>query len=324
MSRNDSEPTLQDDAARAGWLYYVGGMTQDQIAAELGVSRQRAQRLVSRAMADGLIQVRLNHRIGTCMDLEAALRGRFGLTVCRVAPGLGPGGDPSRAIAAAAAAELERFLRVPDPLVIAFGTGRALRAMTEQFTPSGPCPHRIVSLLGNIAPDGSATLYDVISRIAEKLNATYYPMPVPVISDTAEERQFFMHLRPVRAVYDLARRADVTFVGIGQMGADAPLALDGFVSAAELAGLQAQGAAGEIASWVYDARGRYIDSPRNALVGGVRVEPGMTKPVIGVAAGPRKVAAIHAALVGRIVNGLVTDEPTAAALLSHPRAPKLP
>ena len=73
-SKPDPEPTVQDEAARAGWLYYVGGMTQDQIAAEMGVSRQRAQRLVSRAMADGLIQVRLNHRIGACMDMERALR----------------------------------------------------------------------------------------------------------------------------------------------------------------------------------------------------------------------------------------------------------
>lgn len=317
MSRIDSEPTQQDDAARAGWLYYVAGKTQDQIAVELGVSRQRAQRLVSRAIADGLIHVRLNHRIGACMDLEQALVAKYGLQRCRVAPGLGPGADPSRAIAAAAASELERFLRMPDPLVIAFGTGRALRAMVEQFNPTGPCPHRIVSLLGNIAPDGSATLYDVISRVAERLNAPYFPMPVPVISDTAQEREFFMHLRPVRTVFDLASKADVTFVGVGQMGKDAPLALDGFVTTEVLAELQKQGAAGEVASWVYDKEGRYIDSPRNALVGGVRVEPGQTSPVIGVAAGPSKIDAIHAAMKGKILNGLVTDEPTAQALLSR-------
>lgn len=317
MSRIDSEPTQQDEAARAGWLYYVAGKTQDQIALDLGISRQRAQRLVSRAIADGLIHVRLNHRIGACMDMEKALADRFGLSLCRVAPGLGAGADPARAIAAAAAAELERFLRMTEPLVIAFGTGRALRAMVEQFNPSGPCPHRIVSLLGNIAPDGSATLYDVISRIAERLNAPYFPMPVPVISDTAEEREFFMHLRPVRTVYELALKADVTFVGVGQMGEDAPLALDGFVTPEVMTELLRQGAAGEVASWVYDHDGRYIDNPRNALVGGVRVEPGQSKPVIGVAAGQRKLTAIHAALKGRIINGLVTDEHTAEALLKR-------
>jgi DNA-binding transcriptional regulator LsrR (DeoR family) len=312
----DIDPSPQDEAARAGWLSYVGGMTQDQIATELGISRQRAQRLVSRAMAEGLIHVRLNHHIGTCLDLEARLTDRFGLTRCRVAPGLGAGADPARAIAPTAAAELERYLRMPESKVIAFGTGRALRAMAEQFAPTDARQHRIVSLLGNIAPDGSATLYDVISRIAEKLNAPYYPMPVPVISDTPEERAFFMHLRPVKAVYDLAQHADVTFVGVGQMGPDAPLALDGFVTPEALADLQAQGAAGEIASWVYDDQGRYIDSPRNALVGGIRVEPGQSQPVIAVAAGPRKVRAIRASLVGRIVNGLVTDEATAHQLLS--------
>ncbi len=317
MSRTDPDPSLQDEAARAGWLYYVGGMTQDQIAAQLGVSRQRAQRLVSRAMAEGLIQVRLNHRIGACLDLEAALMDRFHLTRCRVAPSLGPGVDPARAIAPAAAGELERVLRTARPLVIAFGTGRALRAMAEQFSFAEPVQHRIVSLLGNIAPDGSATLYDVISRVAEKLNATYYPMPVPVISDTPEEREFFMHLRPVRNVFNLARQADVTFVGVGQMGPDAPLALDRFVTPETLRELQALGAVGEIGSWIFDAQGRYIDTPRNALVGGVRVEPGQAQPVIGVAAGQNKVDAIHAALTGRIINGLVTDESTATALLQH-------
>ena len=42
-----ADTTRLDDAARAGWLYYVAGNTQDQIAAKLGISRQTAQRLVS-------------------------------------------------------------------------------------------------------------------------------------------------------------------------------------------------------------------------------------------------------------------------------------
>ena len=315
MNSFDTDSTPLDDAARAGWLYYVGGLTQDQIASTMGVSRQRAQRLVAKAMAEGLVHVRLNHRIGACLDLEARLTERFHLTRCRVAPDFGPGGDAARAIAQSAAAELERVLREPEPQVIAFGTGRALRAMAEEFTPPEARHHRIVSLLGNIGPDGSATLYDVIRRVAEKLMATYFPMPVPVISDTPEERAFFFHLRPVQTVVALAQQADVTFVGVGQMNDDAPLLKDGFVTREELTELQALGAVGEIASWVFDAQGRYIDVARNALIGSIRVEPGRDRPVIGVAAGLAKVTAIRAALVGRLLNGLVTDETTATALL---------
>ena len=316
MSRIDNEPSLHDEAARAGWLYYVGGMTQDQIATELGVSRQRAQRLVSRAMAEGLIQVRLSHRIGTCLNLEVALTDRFGLTRCRVVPTLGPGGDAARATSPAAAAELERVLRMPEPKVIALGTGRSMRGMVDALEPMEAEQHRLVSLIGNIAPDGSASFFDVVMRIADKVRAPHYPMPVPVISTTAEENAAFHALAPVRRVVDLAKAADVIFVGVGQMSSDAPLLADGFVTRAELDEMQAAGAVGEVAGWVYDSAGKYLDVGTNRRTGGVRVEPGLDRLAIGVAAGPSKVRAIAAALQSRIINGLVTDEATATAILA--------
>lgn len=315
MNSFDIEATTLDEAARAGWLYYVGGLTQDQIAVALGVSRQRAQRLVAKSMAEGLVHVRLDHPIARCLALEAELSRRYGLTHARVAPGLGPDVDPSRATAGPAAALLERFLGDPAPRVLAFGTGRALSSMVAALTPQVTERHRIVSLIGNIAPDGSASFYDVIQRLADKLHAPHFPMSVPLVSDTPKERALFHALGPVQAVVRLAQAADVTFVGVGQMGDDAPLFKDGFLTRAQLSEMQARGAAGEIVGGVFDSAGRYIETPLTGCIGGVQIEPGRSGPVIGVAAGLTKVAAIRAALVGRLLNGLVTDEPTAEALL---------
>lgn len=317
MTRIDTpEPSLHDEAARAGWMYYVGGLTQDQIAAELGVSRQRAQRLVSRAMAEGLIQVRLAHRIGACLDLEARLIDRFGLTRARVVPFPGPGVDLVRATSPAAAAELERVLRMAEAKVIALGTGRSMRGMVDAVEEVDAPQHRLVSLIGNIAPDGSASFFDVVMRLADKVRAPHYPMPVPVISTTEAENDAFHRLAPVQRVVDLARKADVIFAGVGQMSDDAPLLKDGFVTRAELAEMQAAGAVGEVCGWVYDSAGNYLDLGTNKRTGGVRVEPGLARPAIGIAAGPSKVVPIAAALKSRILNGLITDETTAAALLS--------
>ena len=117
------EVTLLDEAARAGWLYYVAGMTQDQIATELGVSRQRAQRLVSKAMAEGLVRVRLGHRIGRCLELETDLIRRFGLQQARVAPDLGAGSDPSRASTVARGWAASRISRVSSSAPSVVGTG---------------------------------------------------------------------------------------------------------------------------------------------------------------------------------------------------------
>jgi DNA-binding transcriptional regulator LsrR (DeoR family) len=317
MSRAEPETSSLDEAARAGWLSYVGGLTQDQIAAELGISRQRAQRLVSRAMAEGLIHVRLHHRIASCLDLEAALTDRFGLKRARVMPSLGPQADPVRAIAPAAAAEMERFLGMPGPLIIGLGTGRTLRAMVDAMDRMEALQHRLVSLNGNIAPDGSASFFDVVMRIADKVNAPHYPMPVPVVSPTEAENAAFHALPPVRRVVALARNADVVIVGVGQMSDDAPMLKDGFVTRAELEEMQVGGAMGEVAGWVYDAQGSYLDFGINRRTGGVRVEPGLDRPSIGIAAGASKVSAILGALKSKIINGLVTDENTATALLAR-------
>ncbi|WP_102223748.1 sugar-binding transcriptional regulator [Acidimangrovimonas sediminis] len=311
----DPEDRATDAAARAGWLYYVGGLTQDQIAAELGVSRQRAQRLVSKAMSEGLIHVRLEHRIARCLALEAALKAQFGLQTVRVAPSLGPGVDPVRGLAPVAASVMERFLRQPDPLIIALGTGRALRAMVEELPKMSCEQHKLISLIGNIAPDGSASNYDVIMRTADTVRAPHYPMPLPVIIDDPEIRRMFYQLPQLKIVARLAAQADVTFVGVGHMTDSAPLYVDGFISARDLAEQRALGAVGEIATWCFDDRGRYIEEGLAQRVGGLKAQCKAGGQVIGIAAGQDKVVPLAAALAGKLLDGLLTSEETAEALL---------
>src|SRR3712207_7609151 len=62
LSLHDALPIL-DQAARAAWLYYIAGNTQDEIAHKLNVSRQAVQRLVSLAVSEKLIKFRLDHPI---------------------------------------------------------------------------------------------------------------------------------------------------------------------------------------------------------------------------------------------------------------------
>ncbi len=73
VGRFTPDTTRLDDAARAGWLYYVAGNTQDEIARKLGVSRQSAQRLVAMAVSERLVKGRLDPPIGRCMDLAGVL-----------------------------------------------------------------------------------------------------------------------------------------------------------------------------------------------------------------------------------------------------------
>ncbi len=312
----DNESTRLDDAARAGWLYYVAGNTQDEIARKLGVSRQSAQRMVSLAVSRKLIKVRLDHPIAQCMELSHRLKNRFDLQQCEVVPSDPESSSSTLGIAQAGAGEMERHLKSIHPRIIALGTGRALRACVEQLTPMDCPQHRIVSLVGNMASDGSASAYDVIIRMADAVNAPHYPMPLPVIATTTEERSILQNQKPVRSILELARQADATFVGIGQMGDDVPLLDDGFITREELRAYKKAGAAGEIVGWVYDRNGVIIDGLTNDRVASAPIRPDPQTPVFGIAAGANKVDAILSALRGRLINSLITNELTAKRLLS--------
>lgn len=311
-------PTRLDDAARAGWLYYVAGNTQDEIASKMGVSRQTAQRLVAMAVAERLVKVRLDHPIGRCMDLAAALRDRWGLGEAEVVPSDPDAPDLLAGVAGAAAALLERTLRAADPRVVALGTGRALKA-TVEATARMDCPqHRIVSLLGNMMADGQATPYNAVIRLADRVGARQYPSPLPVLARDAAEVRALHAQEAVRHILALCREADLTLVGIGQIGPLAPITVDGFMSPEEAEALRRAGAAGEITSWVYDRGGRVMACAHNDRVGSAPLAgplPAGARPVVAVAAGEAKLGALRAALDGRLVNGVVTTEAMAERLL---------
>ncbi len=123
----------------------------------LKVSRASAQRLVSLCLAERLITFRLEHPIAACMELAARLKEVFDLASCEVVP-TDPAAPLSTAgIAERAASMLEATLRSETPTIVALGTGRMVRAAVERVSPID-CPHHeIVSLVGNISTDGSAS-----------------------------------------------------------------------------------------------------------------------------------------------------------------------
>jgi DNA-binding transcriptional regulator LsrR (DeoR family) len=303
-----------DDAARAGWLYYVAGRTQDEIARHMGISRQAAQRLVSLAVSERLIRVSVDHPIARCLDLARGLEGRFGLRQAEVVP-TDPGAeDGTIGLAEAGAAEIVRWLKRTDPVVLAVGTGRTLKAVVDHL-PTLSCPqHRVVSLTGSVGPDGSAAYYNVIFSMAERVEARHFPMPLPVFVSSEAERNMMQSQPLIRKTLDLAATADVAFVGVGEIDDTAPLFLDGFLSRRELSDLRAAGAVGEICGWLYDAEGRVLDIGRTASA---PLPPRDHAVVIALAKGRKKLPALRAAVRGGLVNGLITDETTAEALLAE-------
>lgn len=104
-------------------------------------------------------------------------------------------------------------------------------------------------------------------------------------------------------------QVEVALVGIGDLEPSKLLAASGNVfSAKELESLQKLGAVGDICLRFFDAQGRPVQSKLDERVIGMSL-PQLAKVqrTVGLAAGPRKVKAMRAALGAGLVSVLVTD-----------------
>ena len=258
-----------EQAARAAWLYYVGGRTQDEVAGQLNISRQAAQRLISLALSEKLIKFRFDHPIGPRMETAEALSRRFGLTVCEIVPTMGNATTTLASVAIAGAQFVEKWLAQRAPLV--WGWEPAARCVRSpmSFRRSLHRSTRYSRFAARILPMGRAIALDPVLRLAERSGAQCYSLPSPVIAATVEEREMLQKQQPYTTVRHLISQARCMLVGIGAVGWREALHVDGVVSDAELTELIEEGAVGEITGWSYDASGKLLGGAINDRVAGL-------------------------------------------------------
>lgn len=307
----------RDDAAKAAWLYFIGGRTQDDIARQLDLSRQAVQRLVSFAVSEKLIKFRMDHPITSCMAVAEAIADRYQLEFCDVIPSDNDALGSIAGVAVATAKRMNRLLAARAPLVLAVGTGRTLRAAVDELDPLVRPQHKIISLVGNMAADGHASPYEVAMRLADKIGAQRFPMPAPVVTETVQDREALHHQRSFTILRDLRAQARASFVGIGELSWQSPLHKDGFVDDGEIAELIEAGAIGEITGWPFNKDGRRVESSIYDRVASLELETPPKRLTVGVGSGPQKVTPLKAALSGRLLSALVTDEATAMKILNE-------
>jgi DNA-binding transcriptional regulator LsrR (DeoR family) len=118
-------------------------------------------------------------------------------------------------------------------------------------------------------------------------------------------------------VHALAAKADLRLVGVGQMDKNAQVHVDGFINREELLELMRLGAVGELTGWAFDAGGHVLKGGTNQRLTSIRHPVPAETLTVAAAVGLAKLPAILAALKGRMINGLITDEATAKALLTR-------
>jgi len=302
-------------AARAAWMSFIGGYTQEEIAQKLGLSRVKINRLIAEATAAGLVRVFVEGTAAECVALEDRIATHWKLDFCSVSPTLGDGPLPLRTLAAAGAHYLHGVLERGEAKLIGIGHGRTLDAVVK-YLPRVVRPNvRFVSLLGSLTRHAAANPFDVIHRLAEVTGAECYFMPAPFFADSVADKKVLLGQKGLKDVFSLARAAELHVVGIGEIGAHAHMLSTGMITEAESREVKQVGAVGELLGRFLDKNGRAVDAELNDRAVAIKLEEIKGKPVVAIAGGEDKPQAIKAVLESRVIKGLITDEATAKAIV---------
>lgn len=311
--RRDIDPE-ESLAIRAAWLHYAGGLTQAAVAKRLGLASVKTHRLIARAVLEGAVKVTIDGDIVECVEFEDQLSRRYGLDYCEVAPDLGEEGMPLRALGMAGAGFLRREIERGETPVIGLGHGRTMQATVRQLPRINASGVSFVSLLGGLTRNYAANPHDVMHSLAEKTGAMAFVLPVPFFARSVTDREVLLSQPGVREIFDLSAGAGLKLVGIGTADAGAGLVASGMIEPREIEEITATGGAGEMLGHFFDALGREVETSLTARTLSVGFRPGGDR-IVAIAGGADKHLAIRAVLASGRLSGLITDEPTARALL---------
>ncbi|MGC5616424.1 sugar-binding transcriptional regulator [Georgenia sp. Z1491] len=309
---------------RVATLYHEQELTQQEVAERLHLTRWQVGRLLQEARRTGIVRIEIVHPRARSHALESELVSRTGLTAAVVVP---PERDPvaTRARVAGAAGELLADLK-ESPGTLAVSWGRTMIDLAEQIPPSWSDGTVVVQANAGLPLPGASNPGQVVAELARQARGTAVFLQAPAIVESPDLAATLMGDASLRRVLDQAREADALLFSLGEPVGTSVLVEAGYLSAAEVERLVAQGAVGDVLGRFIDSRGRPADPAIDARTVGLTLdEVRASRLPIAVAAGVAKTPAALAAVTNGLCKILVTDEDLAAGLLaSLPPEPPRP
>jgi len=309
--------SVQSDRSLLGkisWHYYVDGLTQKQIGERLGLSRLKVVRLLKRARAEGVVEIRIAPDVRLNTELARSLEDRFRLQEAIVTD---PVDDPETrsAIGRAGAQFLERSLK--DDLVLGIGMGRTVSSILAHMIPRKLENVIIRTLAGAYEEPGlHSNAYNIAWRLADLLDATCEQLYCPLIVPNEATRSALLKDRTLHELLESVSACDIVLVGLGALDRESPLIRLGYVSPDQLAELRSAGGAGEILGRFYDHEGGAMQTDFDQRTLGIDLAQLCRIPtVIALAHGANKVGPMLGALRTGCLDVLITDRWTAESVL---------
>lgn len=299
-------------------LYYEDNLNQDDIVARLHISRSTISRLLAQAREEGIVKIVVVPPTGTYSALEAELEKKYAVEEVVIAEAPAPDSPQmiARELGKAAANYLLRVIDQND--LVGVSWGYTIRGMVSALEPKNFPNVRIVQMTGGIGkPESEAHATELCHTLARTLSCKLALLPAPGVVHSRQTREVYLMDEHVRTAISLLPQITQAFVGIGSLNSYSISTRDETIlTQSDLDEAIANGAVGDIANRFIDANGQPVHVELNERIIGIDLDQLRKIPrVVGVAGGTNKIAPIRAALRGKLIDVLITDQTTAEVLV---------
>lgn len=302
---------------RIAWYYHILEMTQQQIADRFGLSRLRVNKALAMCRGNGIVQIRINSKLTSCIRLEHDLMKRYRLMEAIVVPTPEDERYIHRVLGVATGPYLHDQLF--DGCSFGVGWGRTLRNTVRETRGRNLPSMTVVSLMGTLSSGSGYNTIAITSHFARLFNAEhYYYLASPIYADSEQMRDMLLAQDAIREVYKKAQNVDLALVTVGDLTGRSLLIELGLMSQEEAKSLRDAGVVGDLLGHCLNKDGEAVDHPINRRVISLSLEDfGKIKKIILVAGGLYKANIIRAILRRRLAHVLIIDEVTAQALITE-------
>ena len=307
----------QEVKTKIAFWYHTCGMTQDEIARRLGLTRQKVNAVIGSLRDEGIVTVSVRGCEREHLDWESRLEERFGLRQAIITPAYDSAAFAFYKVASAAAQHLEQIIE--DGMTIGVSWGQTLAATVAEMRFSRKSGCRVIQLMGAQSMDGMSGKSDHIARLlSEKLDCASYTLYAPVLVSNPMTKTLLLRENSIRRSMDAMAECDIGLFGIGMLDTDAPMCRLGYLSETDIGRLNNDGFCCDVAMNPVrrdgTTSGCFLEERIiNASPETIR----QMKNAVGVASGANKAAAVMAVLRSGLLNTLVIDSALAAAVIEN-------
>ncbi|RGB50400.1 hypothetical protein DXA09_07790 [Absiella sp. AM54-8XD] len=307
MRNNDENAGIMAEVAS---LYFERGLSQQEIADRLFFSRSKVSRLLSKAIEEKVVEIKINYPMERVFRLENELKNIYQLKDVIVAKDYGTSFEMlMKRVTQMAAQHLDSILEIHTPIGITWG--ETVYHVVEEIKPTSKKHINVIQLMGTTESNNNSAYNtpELIRTLVDKYEGSFSQIYSPLVVENDIIRDSLAKEPIIQRVLNEARDAKVVLTSVGELYNSKTKAWESTLTPEVKKKLVQEGVVGVLLAHFIKMDGSLADPELDKKVIGISLDDLQNiENVVAVAVGTKKAKCLFGALNGGYINTLIIDE----------------